>query len=153
MKLQDLKRDFIFLVVVGLIVALDQVTKWLMRTRPDIAILGDFFKLSLSKNTGIAFGLAQGNNLFFAALTGVIVVVLLVYYATLRREKPLPAALTAVIIGGAIGNLIDRFVFGEVTDFIAFYFWPSFNIADAAITLGVIGLIYYLLRNDYLTGS
>ena len=146
MKLQDLKRDFIFLVVVGLIVALDQVTKWLMRTRPDIAILGDFFKLSLSKNTGIAFGLAQGNNLFFAALTGVIVVVLLVYYATLRREKPLPAALTAVIIGGAIGNLIDRFVFGEVTDFIAFYFWPSFNIADAAITLGVIGLIYSLLR-------
>jgi len=143
------EKDVKFVLIALAVVVLDQLTKWLVRVRVgegSIPVLGDFLQLQVVHNTGVTFGLAQGHNLLFALLTLVIVIVLLVYYAKIHREKAIPSALTAVIVGGALGNLIDRLVFGQVIDFIAFSFWPTFNLADSAITLGVIGLVFYLFK-------
>ncbi len=111
LRWNEIERDFIFLGVTLLVIFFDQITKWLVRVNlqgKQISIIGNFLQLIFVKNTGIGFGLAQGYNTVFAFITAGIIIVLLVYYATLRREKAIPAALTAVIIGGAVGNLIDR---------------------------------------------
>jgi len=75
-------------------------------------------------------------------ITIVIIGIILYYYKDLPK-KYLPIISTSLILGGAIGNLIDRFLFGFVIDFIDFRIWPAFNIADSAVTIGVIGLIIY----------
>jgi signal peptidase II len=132
----------LFLVIGGVLLA-DQLSKIVVRSTmslgSEIAVL-PFFSLTHVDNTGIAFGMFQERNVFFIAL-GLTVTGLLVAYAVrlLASDRPSASAL-GVILGGAIGNLIDRVTFGRVTDFLDFYVgthhWPVFNVADAAICVG-----------------
>jgi len=130
------------LVVIGL----DQLAKHLIRT--DIAI-GEQRKLFIGiklvhvRNTGVAFSLFAGGGTVVLVITLVALGVLSAYLAR-RPERPWLWLPTGLLIGGALGNLIDRLVHGAVTDFIKFPLWPAFNIADIAITFGVLSLLWVL---------
>ncbi len=132
-----------------LVIIVDQLTKWLIRQSVTQPIpLTRFLEITNIQNTGIGFGLLQGYGWILTIVIVLIVGVLLWYYPRVPQEL-LPQITYAFIIGGAVGNLIDRLVFGKVTDFISFSFWPAFNVADTAITLGVIGLlIHYWIRGE-----
>lgn len=105
-----------------------------------------FFKLTYVHNTGAAFSFlseAGGwQRWFFAVLALVISAVIAVWLARLKKHETLLAAALALVLGGAVGNLIDRLAYGYVIDFLDVYYdawhWPAFNIADSAITLGVM---------------
>lgn len=105
-----------------------------------------YFNLTYVHNTGAAFSFlseAGGwQRWFFAGLALVISIVIAFWLARLKRHEILLAVALALVLGGAIGNLIDRLVYGYVIDFLDVYYqdwhWPAFNIADSAITLGVI---------------
>lgn len=128
---------------------LDQGTKYLIATRLElyeqIPVIGNFFVITSSRNTGAAFGILQGKTWFFVIVTTIVVIGIIWYLRKVRSEgrKLLPTAL-ALVLGGALGNFIDRLVTGEVVDFLQFnfgsYTFPIFNIADSCIVIGV-GLI------------
>jgi signal peptidase II len=132
----------------GLIVVIDQITKlWIdssMRLFESIP-LTSFFNLTYVHNTGAAFSFlseAGGwQRWFFALLALVISGVLIVWMVRLKQHERLMAAALSLVLGGAIGNLIDRVAYGYVIDFLDFYYqswhWPAFNVADMAICLGV----------------
>ena len=142
----------------GFIVALDQATKVLLRSRFDlhesVAVIPGFFDLTRVHNYGAAFGLLNAADFpFKTALLSIIAAVALsaltLYAATLPAEQRLARAGLAMIVGGAAGNLIDRVSAGYVVDFVDLYwrdwhFW-AFNVADAAITVGVAFMILDLL--------
>ncbi len=135
------------LVVAALVIVVDQVTKWVILAvvmqPPRIVEVTEFFNLVLVWNRGISFGLADGGTgamrWVLVALAGAITVGLLVWLAGMRR--PFLAVVIGLVIGGAVGNLIDRVRFGAVVDFLDFhaygYHWYAFNVADTAISVGV----------------
>jgi signal peptidase II len=137
-------------------VVLDQLTKlaaeqWLVFHQP-VPVL-PFFNLTLSYNTGAAFSFLADSGgwqrWFFAVLALAVSVFLIGWLRQLGdRDRWLSASL-ALVLGGAVGNLIDRLAYGHVIDFIQLYYerwsWPVFNIADTAITLGVIGILAHTL--------
>jgi len=96
-------------------------------------------------NTGMGFGLLKGQSCLLLFLI-IMLLGIIIYYLDDLVENKKTAYYLGMIIGGAIGNLIDRAFFGYVKDFIAFTFWPAFNAADAAITIGGVCLIIYFLR-------
>jgi len=141
------------------IIAVDQLTKILVdRTMPlhhSIPIIDGLFSLTYVRNTGAAFGIFSRSHeafrLPFLVLVSVVAIGFIV--AMLRRlrdrETGLMTALS-FILGGAVGNLIDRALHGEVIDFLDFYWstyhWPAFNLADSFITVGVAITIFHLMR-------
>ncbi|MBU2569155.1 MAG: signal peptidase II [Gammaproteobacteria bacterium] len=134
------------------VLVLDQITKLAvaanMQLYQSIQVI-PFFNLTYVHNTGAAFSFlseAGGwQRWFFAALAFVISVVITVWLARLKRHETLLAVSLALVLGGAVGNLIDRLAYGYVIDFLDVYYqdwhWPAFNIADSAITIGVALMI------------
>ena len=140
------------------IIALDQVTKLAILGRDVVDIypemeITSFLNLVLVQNKGISFGLFSRYEIgwLISILTIGIVVVLFIWMRKL--ERAILALPFSLIIGGAIGNLIDRLNYGFVVDFIDFHFfgwhWPAFNIADSAITVGVIFLLIASFSNNF----
>jgi len=135
-----------------LVVFLDQCTKIVvqeyMKLHDSIPILGDFLKLTFIKNPGAAFGIMIGNRWFFLAMSILACGVMIYYFTRLPLRETWGRFALTLIFGGAIGNLIDRILYGEVTDFIDVglntYRWPIFNIADMAVSIGVILLFIRL---------
>ena len=142
-----------------LILFLDQASKWIVdSTIPlnhSIPVIEGLFSLTYIRNTGAAFGILAGSSaLFRLPFLILFSLIAIVFIAVMLRrlpgsEKGLVVALT-FILGGAVGNLIDRALYGEVIDFLDFYWsqyhWPAFNFADSFITLGVLGTLYGLIR-------
>jgi len=153
--LQGRWQNVLFLAIVLLIVTIDQYTKLWIRSNlalgQSILELG-FFRLTHIHNTGAAFGLFQGQSFSLTIISLVGVAVLLGYtifiYRIYRHSHFLNYDLCklalCLILGGTVGNLIDRLRFGYVTDFINFNLWPAFNIADSTVTIGVILFAYSL---------
>lgn len=135
-----------YLYIGAAIFALDQAIKLLMRNLLDngreLQIIGDFFKLRLTHNTGAAFSILTGNNLLLIFVS-FFVIGLIVYYMYKSEDERLPLSL---VLGGAIGNLIDRIFLGSVVDFIDISIWPVFNVADMAITAGIALIILDLIK-------
>lgn len=147
-----------FTVVAVLVVLLDQVTKMMvLRMIPEydrIVVIPGFFNLTHVHNPGGAFGLLAQNGaawrhwLFLGAAFFALGVILYFYH---RTPKTLPwlAGSLAMIFGGAVGNMIDRIRFGEVVDFLDVYFasyhWPTFNVADSAVSVGIGLFILHIL--------
>ncbi|MFB5677499.1 signal peptidase II [Paenibacillus terreus] len=140
----------IYYVVALIVFLLDQGTKYLIATRMElgetIPVIGSFFQITSHRNQGAAFGILQGQRELFIVIT-VVVVIAIVWYMrkTVRNgQKLLPFGLS-LVLGGAIGNFLDRAVAGEVVDFARFnfgsYTFPIFNIADSAIVVGVAIII------------
>lgn len=148
---------YALLAVVGLVViAVDQATKssimQSMRLHESIPIIPNLFSLTYIRNPGAAFGLLAGSSdafrMVFFGITSLFALALLGTILVRLPEKDWIGQLSiAGILGGAIGNLIDRLRFGEVIDFldvyVESYHWPAFNVADSAISVGVVCLIIH----------
>ena len=137
----------------AIVVVLDQLTKqWVEEAfvlYESLPVTG-FFNLTLVYNTGAAFSFladAGGWQRWFFLILALVICIYLVYWLLQldKKQVALPLAI-AMIIGGAVGNVIDRLLYGHVIDFLDFYYqqwhWPAFNLADSAITLGVILFIW-----------
>lgn len=145
-------KSYLFLVLLaGLIIALDQYTKGLVRTNLAYGEvwspwewLMPYARVVHWYNTGVAFGLFQGYGLIFTVLPMVVVVFILVFYSRLAGENWWMRVAVGLELGGAVGNLIDRIQIGHVTDFISVGNFAVFNVADASITVGVVVMVIAL---------
>ncbi len=135
--------------VVVAVVTADQLTKWWAVTRLSqgpIHVIGTL-DFELTRNTGASFSLFQGKAFVVIPVALVLVGVLLVM--AWRAPTTGRAAILGLILGGALGNLADRFFrddHGAVVDFVALHFWPTFNVADASIVVGCVLLLISLIR-------
>lgn len=149
----------LFFTVTVLVVLLDQLTKQLavgyLRDNPgSIALVGDWLKLTYTENSGIAFGVTLGSQYVLVAMTVLILLALLLFVYFSKNRAPVFLTTFGLILGGGIGNLIDRATVGRVVDFIHFdlyqgylfgtwtSLWPVFNLADSAITVGACILVF-----------
>ena len=129
----------LFLIVSSVIVIIDQLSKILIyKLKPNL-ILG-FLKIHFVTNTGAGFGILQEKTAILTLISLIVTIILIFNYKKVPKEK-YSQILFALFLGGVIGNLIDRTFRNYVIDFIDLSFWPAFNIADAAITIAVIGII------------
>ena len=144
------KKNIVIFSTALFIVFVDQLTKFLIKQNfqlnQSIPIVKDILHLTYITNTGSAFGLFKGFNIFFI-LFSIIVIIVIFYYLNKIKEndKALQFAI-GLLLGGTIGNLIDRIFYGAVIDFIDFRIWPVFNLADSAVTISIIFLIILLWR-------
>jgi signal peptidase II len=162
-KLKPFSTRGIIILVAGVFL-LDQLSKYIikhtMQLGDPIPILGSFFQITYVENSGMAFGIHVDNRILFTILS-VFALILVVYYLIKsRKEHPVLQLALSLILGGAIGNIFDRILHGQVVDFLDFEFfnialpsfnflfinfqgyhmtrWPVFNIADSAVTCGMI---------------
>ncbi len=144
-----------FLACAAAVLGLDQMTKILASARlvpgePE-PVLGQFLRLTLVHNTGAAFGLFPGSRLPFILVSVLAIAVVLYLFARDAYRSLWNRVLLGCILGGALGNLVDRIRWGRVVDFIDVGLgsirWPVFNVADSAVTLGVILLAWNLARS------
>jgi signal peptidase II len=132
--------------VMAAVIAVDQLTKHLVRSDIPVGQVDKFLpaiNLVDVRNTGVAFSLFSGGGALVLVFT-FLALAALVGYFTMRPDRSGLWLPTGLLVGGAIGNLIDRLVHGAVTDFIKLPFWPAFNVADMSITFGVLALLYVL---------
>jgi signal peptidase II len=141
--------------MVGTLVSLDQLTKFLITEHLDpgqsLAVIAGFFQFTLVHNTGAPFGMLANlpgkyREPFFFLVPGITLVVVLITFYRLRERQLLSVYALSLIVGGALGNIMDRLRLGHVVDFLDFHFrqaahFPAFNLADTAITVGV-GLLF-----------
>jgi signal peptidase II len=135
-----------------LVLVVDQASKAWARSGltpgHEITVIPGWLWVRLASNTGAALGLGSGNNELFAALALIIVVAIAVLAMRGNVGGVLGIAALGAVAGGALGNLVDRVRLGYVTDFIEVHWWPTdFNLADAAIRLGVVLFLLALLRD------
>tara|TARA_R110002049_G_scaffold200262_3_gene370914 strand:+ start:908 stop:1375 length:468 start_codon:yes stop_codon:yes gene_type:complete len=152
-----------YLWLTSVIIALDQASKWFMVSwlslHETFAVI-PFFNLTMAHNPGAAFSFlahADGwQRWFFIGLASIVSIGLLIWLRNLKPHAKLEAMSIALILGGALGNLIDRFYYGYVIDFLDVYYgtyhWPAFNIADSAIVIGAVLLVIDSFRSktEYL---
>lgn len=150
----------LYFFIAAIVVAIDQGTKWFvvkyMTLGESIHVLGNFLYLTSHRNRGAAFGILQDQRWFFIVITLVIIIGIVYYLIKLKNEKKGLSWSLALILGGAVGNFIDRLLTGEVVDFIDvkitigqfFYDYPIFNVADSALVIGVAILFIDTLRDS-----
>lgn len=139
----------IYYFIALIVFLLDQGTKWIIATQMRLgeqrSVIGDFFLITSHRNTGAAFSILEGQRWFFLVITPIVVIGIVWYMQKMKQSgsKMLLLGLS-LILGGAVGNFLDRALTGEVVDFLQFnfgnYTFPIFNIADSGIVIGV-GLV------------
>lgn len=139
----------IYFIFAGIVLILDQITKWIvvkeMYLGESSPIIEGIFYLTSHRNAGAAFGILQNQRWFFIVITILVVVGIIYYLLQLKGEKKLMSWALGLILGGALGNFVDRLMYGEVVDFLDvkivfgnfYYDFPIFNVADSALVIGV----------------
>ena len=145
-------KDYLVLIgVASVVIALDQWTKWLVRTNIEfgaqwlpagLSWLSPYARIVNWSNSGAAFGMFQNGNLVFTTLAIIVIGAIVYYYPQVEAEDWTLKLAMGLQLAGAAGNLIDRLKVGKVTDFISIGVFPVFNIADSSITVGVIVLLF-----------
>ncbi|WP_058307888.1 signal peptidase II [Gracilibacillus massiliensis] len=138
------------------VIVIDQVTKWLIVTNMElgerISLIESFFYLTSHRNSGAAWGILQGQMTFFYIITIIVIGFIIFYIQKYAKESMLLGTALAFVLGGAIGNFIDRLFRKEVVDFfdiyIGTYNYPIFNIADSALVVGVIIIFIYTFIDE-----
>lgn len=164
-------KSYRILWVSAFIFILDQAAKWIVKTNmrlyESITVLGDFFRLTYVENPGMAFGIRISDNVFFTVFAVIASLIILLYLFKLKERECWARLAMTIILGGALGNLTDRIFRGQVVDFLDFEFfnihipafklfwiqfsgysmerWPVFNVADIAVSVGMIMLLIYIL--------
>ena len=154
------KTNLTFLGIVVIIVVLDQVTKlWIdasMALHASFPVIDGFFNITYVRNPGAAFGFLAGaapvfRTLFFLAVTVAAIVLILYYLYKTPSRGPFLTISLALILSGALGNMIDRVRLGEVIDFLDVYIgtthWPAFNVADSAICVGAAIMFWVMVKD------
>ncbi|MBE9546522.1 MAG: lipoprotein signal peptidase [Proteobacteria bacterium] len=153
------KRHIFPFAVAAFVVLLDQITKFYISSSMSVydstPVIDGFFNITYVRNAGAAFGfLAKASpmirSLFLIGVTIAVILLIIYYIWKIKAEEKLFVLPLSLILGGAVGNLIDRIRFGEVIDFLDFYIgschWPAFNVADSAISVGAIILVFEMFR-------
>ena len=148
-----LRNDLLFFLIAALVVALDQITKQIIRSHllPG-ETWGDWDLLRIIRvtNTGAAFGILQGQGAFLTITTLLGLAAIILYYLYPPMEHGLLRLALGLQLGGAVGNLTDRVRLGGVTDFIDFRYWPAVNVADSAIVVGGATLVGFFVLSETL---
>ncbi|MFC3745525.1 MULTISPECIES: signal peptidase II [Paenibacillus] len=134
---------------------IDQATKYVIATRLElgeqIPVIGNFFLITSHRNRGAAFGILEGQQWFFILVTIVVVAGIVWYLNKVKATRKLLPTALGLVLGGAVGNFLDRMLNGEVVDFLQFnfgsYTFPIFNVADSCIVIGVALIILDSLRD------
>lgn len=138
-----------FWLTLVIVILLDQGSKYAVKNYMDlyesIPIIPDIFHLTYIENPGAAFGILAHKRIFFIIITMIILGAIIYFYYKVGKKNKIMAISLGLVVGGAIGNLIDRSMIGTVTDFFDFRIWPVFNIADSAIVIGMIIFAYQFL--------
>ncbi|MBP3816170.1 MAG: signal peptidase II [Firmicutes bacterium] len=142
-------------IIVGLILILDQITKILVRTfmveGQSIPIIGEFLALRYINNEGVAFSFLSGQRAVVTIIQAIAIIIVAILLIKTGGKRKLYDISLAMILGGGIGNIIDRVLFGKVTDMISFsIFPPIFNVADIGVTLGC-GLLLLDIILEYIS--
>jgi signal peptidase II len=145
-----------YYILAAAVIALDQWTKWLivknMEIGDSITIINNFLYITSHRNSGAAWGILQGQMWFFYVITAVVIVGIMYYIHKAAKGKWLMGISLGLLLGGAIGNFIDRVLRQEVVDFINTYpfgyNFPVFNVADSALVIGVALLILQMIREE-----
>ena len=131
------------------ILIVDQITKQLitnyMALHQSIPLIRNFLHITYIQNTGAGFGILKGSNTILIFISLTIIGIILYHFDKIIKEKQIHIPI-ALILGGALGNLIDRLFIHHVIDFIDFRIWPAFNVADSAITIGALWLMIYFWK-------
>lgn len=138
----------IALSVAFIVVFFDQMTKLVLEpilSKGSIPIIENIIHFTLVYNKGAGFGIFQGQRIFFIVFSLAILAILFYNWRKIPKDRNILIP-TGLILGGLLGNLIDRMIYGYVIDFIDLQVWPVFNIADSAITAGAIWLVIYLWK-------
>lgn len=150
-------ESLVYYIIALIVIGIDQLTKWIivksMELGESIPVIENFFHITSHRNKGAAWGMLQGQMWFFYIVTVVVVVILIYYIQKHTKGEPLLGTALGLMLGGAIGNFIDRLFRQEVVDFLHFtnifgYNFPVFNIADSALTVGVILLIIFMILDE-----
>ncbi|GCL68391.1 lipoprotein signal peptidase [Veillonella tobetsuensis] len=132
---------------------LDQVTKYYVMNHfaigESVSVIQNVFHLTYIINRGAAFGMLANQRWFFLVVAFILIIVYAIYHKKVNRGPISLRIGSALLISGAIGNGIDRYVLHGVVDFFDFRIWPIFNVADIGICVGVACIIYHLLRNEH----
>lgn len=159
------RTDIVLAIVGAVVIIFDQLTKHIITayfgssfTRPSIKILGPVLDLEYTQNRGVAFSLFNGQGVKYVFILAAVALVGYLYWRTRSTASPLQTITYGLILGGAIGNLLDRFTLHYVVDFIHFQIphvldWPVFNVADSAISVGVVLLAVVLWRTPVPTSG
>lgn len=147
-----MKRWVLYLIATS-IIAVDQITKYLVATYMEIGekivVIPDFFTITSHRNTGAAFSILEGKLDFLVIITIFALGFFIYLIEQYRKSNKLLTVALAVMLGGAVGNFIDRLLTGEVVDFFAFqfgnYHFAIFNVADIALSLGVVAFAILLI--------
>src|SRR3989441_4379862 len=155
------QRRLPYIVLAAATLALDRWTKALIQNRFDlnesIPVIDGFFNITYVRNTGVAFGIfssvsSPAKSVLLSVFTAFAAAVVITYSVRSPARNRLLQVALGLILGGALGNLYDRLAYGYVVDFLEFYagsyHWPSFNVADAAISTGVVLLALEIIRNE-----
>lgn len=137
---------YLYYLLALIVIGIDQLTKWLviqkMELHESIPLIENFFSITSHRNAGAAWGILQGQMVFFYIITTIVIIGLIYYMEKYARDNKLTAVALGLMLGGAIGNFIDRLLRQEVVDFLDVmifkYDFPIFNIADSSLVLGVI---------------
>lgn len=146
----------IYFIIALVLIALDQLSKWIIVTKMYIGqsfpIIENVFYITSHRNRGAAWGILEGQMWFFYIVTVIVVGVLIYFLRTWAKGKTMLSIGISFMIGGAVGNFIDRLFRGEVVDFIDVYIfsynYPIFNIADSALVIGVILMVIQILKEE-----
>src|SRR5947209_5150677 len=149
---------FPFLVALpSLVIMVDQLVKALvtekLKSGRVVELLGGLVRLDYTSNTGAAFGFFRSGSIVFAVIAGVVSVAIIGYYRKAAESPVVVRTALGLILGGAVGNLIDRVRLGYVVDFIDVRVWPVFNLADSAIVLGVTLLLAHALMRPSIESA
>ena len=140
----------LFVIIAACVFALDRLTKSLVNANvpfgTEVAVIGHLVGIANVHNSGAAFGFAPAGAALYLT-TAIVVSIALAVYVARNPGDVRTDVILGMIMGGTVGNAFDRIAYGTVTDFINVHFWPVFNVADSAISLGVVALLAgYLLR-------
>ena len=142
--------------ILGIVVIVDQITKFVIRHTmtmgQSIPVLGDIVRITYVENPGMAFGIRMGSGILFTILSSLASLGIAVYLFTHRQEGMQIKLSLSLILGGAIGNLIDRIAYGQVVDFvdvgIGSLRWPVFNVADSTVVVGMAVLLFAVFVSE-----
>lgn len=152
---------FIYYGIAAIVILVDQLTKWWIAVNMEIGeripLIEPYLGLLSHRNRGAAWGMLEGQMWLFAIVTIVVVGGIVYYFQKEGKNEPLFAWSLMLLLGGAVGNFLDRMVRGEVVDFVSVlipvinYDFPIFNVADASLTIGVVLVIIHLFLDEKRT--
>jgi len=135
-----------------IVIFIDQITKFLIKTNfqlnQSLPLIKNIFHLTYIRNFGAGFGILQQQKWLLILISIIVIGFIFYYFDRIKNEELLLQVLVGFVLGGTIGNLIDRITYGFVIDFLDFRIWPIFNFADSFVTIGVIGLIFYFWSKE-----